>query len=239
VESDAVMRATAVHNHARGQLLGTLSGLATVGTGVGKWVVPPTTAVWIPPRRDHDFHSHGTFRCWSVYVAERLCARFPVEPQVLQVSDLLREAVARTARWSGHANAPTQRRLCAVILDEILLLPPMPFELPMPSDLRLVRIASAIIERPEERCGMEEWAGYGGISPRTLTRLFPAQTGFTFTAWRQRALILKAMELLAKGSSVTCTAFDLGYETVSGFIDVFKANVGVTPANYLRAEKGG
>ena len=109
----------------------------------------------------------------------------------------------------------------------------------MPSDLRLVRIASAIIERPEERCRMEEWARYGGISPRTLTRLFPAQTGFTFTAWRQRALILKAMELLANGSSVTSTAFDLGYETVSGFIDMFKANVGVTPANYLRAEKGG
>ena len=129
--------------------------------------------------------------------------------------------------------------LCAVILDEILLLPPMPFELPMPSDLRLVRIASAIIERPEERCRKEEWARYGGISPRTLTRLFPAQTGFTFTAWRQRALILKAMELLANGSSVTSTAFDLGYETVSGFIDMFKVNVGVTPANYLRAEKGG
>lgn len=47
------------------------------------------------------------------------------------------------------------------------------------------------------------------------------------------------MEVLANGSSVTATAFDLGYETVSGFIAMFKASLGVTPAAYRRAQTGG
>jgi len=233
------MRATSMHHHARGQLLGTLNGVATVGTAEGRWVVPATSAVWIPPRHGHEFRSHGTVRCWSVYVAAPLCARFPAEPQVLQMSDLLREAVRTAAGGSRHANAPAKRRLDAVILDEILLLPPMPFALPMPRDPRLARIAGAIILRPGERRRMAEWARFGGISPRTLTRLFPAQTGLTFAAWCRSASIVKAMELLENGSSVTATAFDLGYETVSGFIAMFKASLGVTPAAYRRAQTGG
>jgi AraC-like DNA-binding protein len=59
----------------------------------------------------------------------------------------------------------------------------------------------------------------------------------TFIGWQQRARLLKAMELLAGGASVTSTAFELGYETVSSFIDLFKSNFGTTPGEYFKVEK--
>ncbi len=56
----------------------------------------------------------------------------------------------------------------------------------------------------------------------------------TFTAWRQRALLLRSLAMLAAGQSVTTVAFDLGYETVSAFIELFHAYFGTTPGRYFR-----
>jgi AraC-like DNA-binding protein len=84
---------------------------------------------------------------------------------------------------------------------------------------------------------MDVWAKWAGLSPRTLTRRFPTETGLTFIAWQQRARLLKAMELLAGGASVTSVAFDLGYETVSSFIDLFKGSFGTTPGQYFSLKK--
>jgi AraC-like DNA-binding protein len=57
-----------------------------------------------------------------------------------------------------------------------------------------------------------------------------AETGLTYTAWRQRARLMRALELLAKGAAVTSVALDLGYDSVSAFIALFKRVLGVTPS---------
>jgi AraC-like DNA-binding protein len=237
MRNEATPRRTAAHSHPKGQLLGTTEGLSTIGTEVNHWVVPPTSAVWLPPHHRHDFVSHGVFSGWSIYVAESACIDLPPLPRVIRVSDLLREAAYRAARWETGRLSPAQERIAVVVLDEIAVAPSAPFDLPMPKDPRLARIACALVERPDMRQRMNVWAKWAGLSPRTLTRRFPAETGLTFVAWQQRARLLKAMELLAGGTSVTSTAFELGYETVSSFIDLFKSNFGTTPGQYFKVEK--
>ena len=79
---------------------------------------------------------------------------------------------------------------------------------------------------------LEEWAADAGASARTVTRLFPQETGFSFTEWRQQARLMRALELLSAGQPVTAIAFELGYETVSAFIALFRRHFGVTPARY-------
>ena len=73
---------------------------------------------------------------------------------------------------------------------------------------------------------------WAGIAPRTLTRRFVAETGFSFTEWRQRVRLLKALEMLAAGKSVTTISLDLGYGNVSAFIALFRRTFGVTPGRY-------
>ncbi|WP_318389321.1 helix-turn-helix domain-containing protein [Enterobacter sp.] len=97
----------------------------------------------------------------------------------------------------------------------------------MPKDARLLRIARALSERPYD--DRRAWAG---ISPRTVTRRFIAETGFSFTEWRQRVRLLRALELLAAGQSVSAIALDLGYDNVSAFIALFRRVFGVTPGRY-------
>jgi AraC-like DNA-binding protein len=66
-----------------------------------------------------------------------------------------------------------------------------------------------------------------------LTRLFIKETEMTFRQWRQQARLIEALKLLAKGTSVKEVAFDVGYESVSAFIYMFKKSLGSTPGNFF------
>lgn len=226
------VRVTDSHRHARGQLIGATEGLLSIDAGSSRWVVPAIHAAWIPPDVPHGLRSHGPFAGWSVYVAESACADLPGKAGVLAVSGLLREAVARAASWTGEILGAPQTRLAGVILDEIRSSPPAPLGLPMPQDARLLRIAEALSDHPDDGRRLEEWAAWAGIAPRTLTRRFIGETGFTFTAWRQRVRLLRALELLASGQQVTAVALELGYDNVSAFIAMFRRVLGVTPGRY-------
>lgn len=228
------VRETATHRHARGQLLGATQGLLSVEGDNSRWVVPATHAVWIPPDVPHGLRSHGPFSGWSVYVAQTACEVMPAAPCTLAISSLLQAAVARAASWPrGVPLDAAQFRLAAVILDEIRSLPQAELGLPMPQDARLLKIARALSDKPDDDRPMQAWAEWAGIASRTLTRRFVAETGFSFTEWRQRVRLLRALELLAAGKPVTSIALDLGYGNVSAFIALFRRTFGVTPGHYV------
>jgi AraC-like DNA-binding protein len=228
--SEEVERTSPPHHHARGQLLGSSKGLLSVGVEDGVWVVPAIHAVWLPPHHVHSVRSHGPFNGWGAYVAEAACHDLPKRPCTIATSGLLREALLRAGTWPiaplGEANA----RIAAVILDEIRQAPAEPFGLPLPRDARLQRIARALIADPADERGLDEWAGWAATSSRTLSRRFVTETGFSFSAWRQRARLMRSLEMLAAGTPVTTVALDLGYATASAFIGPFRRAFGRTPA---------
>ncbi|WP_328592352.1 AraC family transcriptional regulator [Yersinia alsatica] len=145
---------------------------------------------------------------------------------------MLRETLTRAEAWEEAVLSASQERLVSVILDEICSLPQVDLGLPMPQDARLLKIARALSEQPDDGRNMEEWASWAGISSRTLTRRFNAETGFSFSEWRQRVRLLRALELLAVGKPVTAIALGLGYDNVSAFIALFRRVFGTTPGRY-------
>ncbi|MEI2456699.1 helix-turn-helix transcriptional regulator [Lysobacter firmicutimachus] len=229
-------RATAPHRHARGQLLGARRGLLTVGSERGRWLVPPSDAVWIPPQAEHSLRSHGPrFAGWSLYVAADACAALPTQPCGLRVPALLREIVARLG--DGAAPSPARTRLIAVALDEIAAAAAGAGRpgLPMPTDPRLLKIAQALIENPADPRGAADWAAWAHLSERSLRRHFALETGYGLRQWRQRAGLLSAVERLAAGAAVTAVALDSGYASVSAFGAMFRRHFGVSPTAYLEA----
>lgn len=232
-------RETDSHSHARGQLMGALSGLVSVGVETRQWVVPTIHAIWIPPHRMHSVRSYGPFSGWSVFVAEHRCASLPQEARAIRTTPLLREAVRRAATWPGTELDAAQTRIAEVILDEIGASKAESLMLPRPADARLVRIADALASDLADNRSLEEWAAWSGVSARTLSRRFVAETGLTFAQWRQQARLLRALERVADGAPVTTIAFELGYENVSAFIDMFRRATGTTPGRYLKHESAG
>ena len=227
------------HSHERAQLVYATSGVMAVTARTdngaeGVWIVPPERAVWMPGEMEHrvDFPSAVEMR--SLFVRPDAAPSLPNACRVVTVSPLLRELIRAAVELplEYDADGPAGR-VMAVILDQLEVLDQAPLHLPLPDDVRLKRIADALTADPSDTRTLDDWAKTAGASARTLARLFIKKTGLTFGAWRQQARLLKALELLAAGQSVTTTALDLGYDSPSAFIAMFKKALGVSPGKYF------
>ena len=75
--------------------------------------------------------------------------------------------------------------------------------------------------------------------PRTLARLVKNETGMTFGRWRQQLHIVIALQRLSAGARVQQVAEELGYESVTAFITMFKKALGKPPARYFADRQNG
>ena len=222
------------HSHLRGQVFCVENGLVHVRTPHGSWLLPPHRAGWIPPGVAHKVSISGAMSGWSVVITPGVCQSLPATPCVIGISELMRALVRRAVSWTQQERLnPEQERMLAVLLDEMRQAPHEPLHLPMPEDRRLLRIANAILEQPEDKRTMDDWARWAGLSPSTLGRLFMAETQVSFAQWRQQARLTHALERLARGDSVANVADALGYATPSNFIAMFRRCFGDSPARYF------
>jgi AraC-like DNA-binding protein len=60
----------------------------------------------------------------------------------------------------------------------------------------------------------------------------------SFGKWRQRMRILHSLRLLALGEAVTAVAMEVGYQSPSAFISMFKNELGTTPGSYFQPQQG-
>ncbi|MEM7121319.1 MAG: helix-turn-helix transcriptional regulator [Pseudomonadota bacterium] len=226
---------TGWHSHCRAQLLFAIEGVMTVSTRDGTWVVPPQQAVWVPAGTEHDVLFMQDIAMRSLYLDPTVVGGLPETCCVVSVSPLLRELIMRAIEIGlDYPPDGSQARLMAVIPDELSRLDPEPLHLPLPADPRLRTVTDALIADPSDGRDLKAWARTAGASERTLARLFVKETGMTFGTWRQRRRLLAAIGRLAEGRPVTSVAYDLGYDSPSAFITMFRRTLGATPGRYLQ-----
>lgn len=226
--------ASRAHAHPWAQLSWASTGALIVRTPTASHVAPPQRAVWVPPGLVHEVLNPGRAEMRSLYIDAAAAAFAPRQCRVLAISPLVRELIqAVTALPVRYDEAGPDGRLVAVLLDQLAVLPEADFSLPWPADPRLATICQAIADTPDDRRDMAAWAKTVGLTPRTLGRLFPAQTGLTFGRWRRRSRLLSALAILESGGSVTEAALSCGYDAPSAFIAAFKDAFGVTPGSFV------
>ena len=86
------------HSHHRAQLLYASSGVMTVTTAQGIWVVPPLRAVWVPAETEHQVLCSGSLSMRSLYLDPSAVPGLPGQCLVLSVSPLLRELILEAVR---------------------------------------------------------------------------------------------------------------------------------------------
>jgi len=231
-----------LHTHPEGQFYFATQGLIVVETALGRCVMPPGRLGWIPPLLAHGARVIGSRKGhaadglvgFSLYLLPALCAQFPAEPVVLALSDILRAILLRMQSWPQHqALGGAERRLLDVFIDEIHAAQPEPLRLRMPQERRLATLAATIAADPADDTPLEQWEQRLGMSRRTITRHFRAETGMSIVEWRQVARLQRALEMLGDGDSVTSVAITLGYDSVSSFIALFRRVLGTTPTKFL------
>ncbi len=233
----------AMHTHPEGQLYVATRGLIAVRTAFGHIVMPPGRMGWIPPGLPHGAtvlgrarHAPGEEVGYAMYLVPAMCASLPAEPVVLATGDMVPSLLLRMRAWPRQrALTAPQQRLLGVLLDEVRTAAPEPLRLAMPADRQLVRLASAIVDDPADETSLDDWSARLGMSRRTITRRFREETGMSVVEWRQVARLQRALSLLNEGESVTSVSLTLGYDSVSGFIALFRRFIGQTPARFAAA----
>jgi AraC-like DNA-binding protein len=228
-------RRTGFHRHAEGQLIYIGSGRLQIRTEVGAWLLPPKRAIWIPPDLAHSGDLRGV-KAWShILLPPGRCRLLPELPQVLAVGSLLEALILRVASWDHTVSrTPEAARIVSVLIDEIRAAEHEPLHLPIPDDKRLLKMVNLVLNDLSLKHSLETLSSLAGLSPRTARRLFSASLGISLAEWRQQALLLRAIDLLAQGESVSAVAEVLGYASPSNFIAMFRIAFGQTPGRYVR-----
>ncbi len=221
------------HFHHCGQLVFASNGIMDVATEIGTWVVPPQRAVWMPSGRAHVIKANTSLAFRTVYVEPVLAGAISQDCFVLHVTPLLRELVLDIVRLSASNSWGKRGEWVASLIGEEVVQAsksPNAVHLPTPQDPRVQPIVRALLANPSDPRSREDWAALVGASGRTIDRIFAAQCGMSFGSWRRQAILLDALRRLADGQFVSNVAFDLGYQSVSSFIAMFKKSLGTTPA---------
>jgi AraC-like DNA-binding protein len=221
------------HDHPWGQLAFCNSGVMRVVSDTAAWLSPTTRAIWLPAGVAHEIVMRGEVASRFLYLAPALAAPLPREPRVLEVVPLLRELILHILRIRMlHPQTPAHARMAGLLIDLLVEARPLDFALPLPRDRRALALAEQVQAAPAQPASLGDLSRQAGASLRTIQRLFPAETGLTLEAWRQKARLIAGAAALSSGAPVTAAALDCGYESPSAFITAFKRQFGVTPGRF-------
>ena len=241
------------HAHPWGQIAISSAGVVRMTMPHGTTIVPPSRALWIPPGIEHALTVVEDADLLTLYVdpSRRIqglasgaaeAARWR-QCRVLEASRLLLAlAHELDTRPDDAAVAPDpdclarERRIAALLLDELRRAPQVPLGIALPGDKRLRRLCEAMLDDPSRHASLDGWAGDAGASARTIARLFRSELGTSFVRWREQVLLARAVPMAARRMPMAAIAAELGYASPSAFAAMVKRSVGSSPMRFFRAE---
>ncbi|MBB6119838.1 helix-turn-helix domain-containing protein [Nocardiopsis algeriensis] len=217
------------HSHPTHELLWNRRGASSATVGRRVWTITPTLGLWIPAGTRHSG--------WTPAGTWHRAAQFGVHavpqlsdgPVAMEVTPLLRLLLDRldTEELAPEARSRTE----AMVLD---LLAPARNELilQIPESPLLAPVVAAVRENPADTTTLAVWAARLGVSTRTITRAFRAETGLGFSRWLATARVQHAITMLARGEEIDDVALRVGYHSASAFGAAFRRITGLSPGRF-------
>jgi len=152
------------------QLLYAASGVMTVSTPGGSWVIPSHRALWIADGAPATVRNRGRVAVRKLYISSSLRS-LPAQTRAVNVPPLVRELLLHAVRSCPlDVDRPADAALLTVLIDQLRVLPDAPLQLPRPRDERAADLAAAVIDDPA--LDLTVLATRVGASRRTLERVF-------------------------------------------------------------------
>lgn len=223
------------HAHDWHQLVYASEGAITVEVKSATWLVPIRRAVWIPAKQLHQVRMHGPVYLQSIYLRRAPPTFARSECQVVNVNSLLHELLADVCRLGVlRGDSPENRCLIRFLRYQLGKMSPVGLAILLPRDPRARELAQRIIDEPGSERSLETLSRECSSSLRTMQRTFQSELGIPLGRWRNQVRMVEAVRQLSGGLSVTETAFALGFESLSAFIQSFRQYFGETPGKYLQ-----
>jgi AraC-like DNA-binding protein len=223
------------HQHSTGQMLFAIQGVMLVETAKGHWTVPPQRALWIPPHETHAIEMLTETHMRTVYFRPDFiagCNAFTQHSKVHVVvaSAMIKELVLglfETVRSDDMRDLMAKLLLHALVETAYL-----PTYLPMPTDEKLKNTLLTLIAKNDWQQSLDELSARSHMSTRTFTRRFTLEVGMSFRDWRQRARLVKSLDLLALNQSIKSIAHMMGFASASSYCAAFRDLLGCIPSKF-------
>lgn len=225
-----------LHSHGEGQLTFAASGMVQIHTDGGVWMVPPRLAAWVPAGVNHRLEALSDAELWIVHYDSAALRDWGGGSALDRAFALRITPLLRSLLDEAVAVDPTSQKAQLVVrlmLHELTAMEDAPTFLPLPTSEIGRRVADLALADLHNRLSIDELASRAATSIRTVTRLFPAETGLTLKAWRQRARIVRAMGLLARGDPSSKVARETGFASTAAFSCAFRQVAAMTPTAFM------
>ncbi|GAA3656974.1 helix-turn-helix domain-containing protein [Microbacterium marinilacus] len=221
------------HTHSEHVVIWPERSSATVDVEGVQWSLSVGRGVWIPAGVPHTASRALTTPLTATYVEPSAVAGRDHPGQVTSV--VVNAATRELLLHLSESPMPRDQRLRAqrVCLELMTAHERPTIELPLPRDPRIARIARMIVQDPADDRSIEQWARITSQSARTIARAFRVETGLTFSQWRTRARLARAVQLLGEGTPVGAVARRVGYATNSAFTATFHRVLKQRPRDFL------
>lgn len=224
--------AWAPHSHPTHELLWNRVGASTATIGSRTWTITPAIGLWIPARMMHSATAPAGTWYRTAQVDVRTRSPLPSGPVAVEVTPLLTLLLERLV---GQDLPPDSRELTEMMVFDVLKPSRQALLVQRPDAALLRPIVTALEAHPGDPRTLTEWATRLGVSERTVTRAFRAETGLSFGAWQAAFRAQHAALLLGRGVPVDEIADAVGYRSASAFGAAFRRTTGLTPGAFRAA----
>lgn len=222
-----------LHTHPKGQLILALDGYVTCEAASKMWMVPTHCAIWVPANTCHSNRASDNANLCFVFIDANLKG-MPTHTCTLAITPLVKSLILKLASENqAYCEGDKTARLAQVLFDLLIEMPAQPLDFALSKHAVIQTMSRELIEQPNNRKTLAQWAVQFALTERTLARLIKRQTGMTFGKWRTQLHIITALQALSDGQSVQQVSELLGYESVSAFITMFKKVMGKSPTKYM------
>lgn len=213
-----------------------IEGVFQIETDSASWRLPPSRAGWLPAGQMAKTTTLKPVRCISIFFKHNFIPDAPGESNIFNATLLIQEMFKYTLRWDEtHAsNSSLSNRFFMTLFDlchEQMQAPSL-FTLPKAKSDDLASVLDYTLEHLSENLMLDDLARLVSMSSRTLTRRFHKEIHMTWGQYLLKARMLRAMDNLAKGMTVTETALSVGFSNISAFTTAFHKYTDHTPTQY-------
>ena len=223
------------HQHSTGQMVFATQGVMLIETAQGRWTVPPQRALWIPPNEPHAIEMLTETHMRTVYFHPDFMASCSAFTQrgivhVVVASPMIKELVL--GLFETERSNDMRALMAKLLLHALVETAFLPTYLPMPADKRIKNALSILMAKNDWRQSLDEVSAGAHMSSRTFTRRFASEVGMSFRDWRQRARLVKSLDLLALNQSTKSIAHNLGFASAAAYCAAFRDLLGCTPSEF-------
>jgi AraC-like DNA-binding protein len=210
-----------MHMHSEGQLVYVHRGKMALMFRDAGWAVFGPSLVWIPANCPHSGSSITAFTGATFWEAELPRLRFPSTPCRLAIPPKLNLSCFLTG---------SRGKVRSIIGNLLYAGQRTNFALAFPRLPAMRYLAIVMMVTPNLIMDVDVAADHIGMSRRSFTRRFRIETELSFAQWR-RALVTYCADVLFRDKeSVSSIAHQLGYDSVSAFIAMYRRTRGRTLA---------